>query len=136
MIDRTHLDRRFADALGADLGQLAPGEIRVVRCESREDATVTKELPQSLLTPVWILVAQGRGIVSSSRFLLKVVEDWAASFAAPEHLLDSRFLNELVVAVGKACDGEVVVLRHRIPLPGRQNRQRDYGRLIRLLVIR
>ena len=120
MVKQTVLDKCFSEALGADLDRVAPGEIRVVRSPQREKALQRPE-GVTLMTPVWILVANGRGIVATSRFLQQVVTAWAESFAAPEHLLNPAFQKDLIEAIEKAQDGAVTAVRHRIFIPNAQD---------------
>jgi hypothetical protein len=116
MVEQTVLNRCFSEALGVDFERVAPGEIRVVRSLQREKALQRPE-GVTLMTPVWILVANGRGIVATSRFLQRIVTDWAESFAAPEHLLNPLFQQDLLEAVERAQDGAVTAVRHRIFIP-------------------
>jgi hypothetical protein len=112
-MDQTVLDRHFSEALGADMGRLAPGEIRVVRAARREEAVGGPD-NNLLMTPVWVLVARGRGMVSTSRFLQPIVAAWAESFAAPEHLLNPVFQKELMTDIERSVDAPVSIVRHRV----------------------
>lgn len=71
-----------------------------------------------MTTPVWILVTEGRGVVSTSRFLYRVVGAWAEAFAAPDYLLRPVYLGELQAAVSRALDAPAVVAHDRVFVPG------------------
>jgi hypothetical protein len=106
------VDQCFSELFEADVARLYAGETLVVRSVRREEA------PDGVTTPVWILVTEGRGIVSTSRFLCRVVDAWVESFAAPDYLLRPAYLDELQAAVSRALDAEPVVSRERVFAPG------------------
>lgn len=104
------LDRYFWELLGADVGSVRPGEIVVVRSPRRE----TPERDDGLTVPLYVLVRNGRGVVSSSRFLHRVAEAWAEDFAAPDYLLQAAFLNDLHAAVERSLDAPAAVIHSRL----------------------
>jgi len=106
------VDKCFSELFEADVARLYAGETRVVRSVRREEAQ------GGLTTPVWILVTEGRGIVSTSRFLYRVVNAWVEAFAAPDYLLRTEYLGELQEAVSRALDAPAVVSRQRVFAPG------------------
>lgn len=107
------LQQFFAQTLGADLGALGPGEIRVARCAAREDA---ESGPDGIerASPVWIAVGGGRAVVSTSRLLYRTVEAWAENFAAPDLLLRADFLEDLRRQVAQVMAGAVRIQRARL----------------------
>ena len=102
----------FSELFEADVARLYAGETLVVRSVRREEAQ------GGVTTPVWILVTEGRGVVSTSRFLYRVVCAWAEAFAAPDYLLRPAYLGELQAAVSRALDAPAVVSHDRIFAPG------------------
>jgi len=110
---RKSVDGYFSELLGMDLARIHPGEIVTVRSIRRESPGDESSAGRTT-TPVWILVAGGRGAVSSSRFLFRVVEAWAQDFAAPEYLLLPKFLDDLQAAVSRALDSPAAVVRSRL----------------------
>jgi len=128
------------DAIGADLAGLYPGEIRVTRSVRREEV-VRQPDGSDVMKPVWILVAEGRAIVSTTRFLQHIVTEWAESFSAPEHLLNPVFQDELCRAIKKAADASVLIERERVHFrdvkPDTATAVgKDMGRLVRFVVTR
>jgi hypothetical protein len=105
-------DQCFSELFEADVARVYAGETLVVRSVRREEA------PGGVTTPVWILVTEGRGVVSTSRFLYRLVGAWAEAFAAPDYLLRPAYLGELQAAVSRALDASVVVSHDRIFAPG------------------
>ena len=102
----------FSELFEADVARLYAGETLVVRSARREEAQ------GGVTTPVWILVTEGRGVVSTSRFLYRVAGAWAEAFAAPDYLLRPAYLGELQAIVSRALDAPAVVSRERIFAPG------------------
>ncbi|MGO8702976.1 MAG: hypothetical protein ACLQVA_04090 [Candidatus Brocadiia bacterium] len=102
----------FSELFEADLARLYAGETLVVRSVRREESQ------DGVTTPVWLLVAEGRGVVSTSRFLYRVVGAWAEAFAAPDYLLRPAYLDELQAIASRALDAPAVVTRERIFAPG------------------
>jgi hypothetical protein len=106
------VDKCFSELFEADVARLYAGETLVVRSARREEAR------GGVTTPVWILVTEGRGIVSTSRFLYRVVGAWVEAFAAPDYLLRPAYLDELQAAVSRALDAPAVVSHERVFAPG------------------
>jgi hypothetical protein len=106
------VDKFFSELFEADVARLYAGETHVVRSVRREES------PGGVTTPVWILVTEGRGVVSTSRFLFRVVGAWVEAFAAPDYLLRPAYLGELQTAVSRALDAPATVSRDRVFAPG------------------
>lgn len=102
----------FSELFEADVARLYAGETLVVRSVRRE------ETQGGVTTPVWILVTEGRGVVSTSRFLYRIVGAWAEAFSAPDYLLRPAYLGELQAAVSRALDAPAVVSHDRVFAPG------------------
>jgi len=102
----------FSELFEADVARLYAGETLVVRSVRREEER------GGMTTPVWILVTEGRGVVSTSRFLYRVVGAWAEAFSAPDYLLRPAYLGELQAAVSRALDAPAVVSHDRVFAPG------------------
>ena len=101
---------------GGDVFAVAPGEIRVVRSPARETTDPNgHEVVRT--TPVCLLVSAGRGMVSTSRFLLRIVAAWCEDFAAPDYLLQREFLADLAAEVSRRMDAQVCVRCFRIFVP-------------------
>ena len=116
MVNVSSLHRYFSEAFGADPSAMEPGDITVVRCPWREEPDpAAGEVERT--APVWIVVTAGRGIVSTSRFLHRVVMDWAEGFAAPDILLQRVFVEDLRQSVVRAMSGQVHVRRLRLLAP-------------------
>jgi hypothetical protein len=98
----------FSELFETDVARLYAGETLVVRSVRRE------EEQGGVTTPVWILVTEGRGVVSTSRFLYRVVCAWAEAFAAPDYLLRPAYLGELQATVSHALDAPAVVSHDRV----------------------
>ena len=102
----------FSELFEADVARLYAGETLVVRSVRRE------EMQGGVTTPVWIFVTEGRGVVSTSRFLYRVVGAWAEAFSAPDYLLRPAYLGELQEIVSRALDAPALVSRERVFAPG------------------
>ena len=98
------VDKCFSELFEANVARLYAGETLVARSVRREEAE------GGVTTPVWILVTEGRGVVSTSRFLCRVVDAWAEAFSAPDYLLRAAYLGELQDAVSRALDAPAVVI--------------------------
>jgi len=106
------VDKCFSELLDADVARVYAGETLVARSVRRE------EEQGGVTTPVWLLVTEGRGVISTSRFLYRVVGAWAEAFAAPDYLLRPAYLGELQAAVSRALDAPAVVSHDRVLAPG------------------
>jgi hypothetical protein len=106
------VDKYFSELLEADFTRLYAGETLVARSVRREEER------DGVTTPVWVLVTEGRGIVSTSRFLYRLVGVWVEAFAAPDYLLRPGYVDEVRAAVSRALDAPAVVSRERVFAPG------------------
>jgi len=107
-----HLSRWFRNLLGVDLADARPGEIVVVRDARRDEPEQVGACER--MTPICLCVGDGRAVVSTCRFMQRVVEDWAEGFPAPEMLLRNEFVRELVRHVERAMGGSASAVEERV----------------------
>ena len=106
------LDDHLSSLLGAQIGRVRPGEIRVAI--TRDPEPVSDWGGEPVVAPIRLLVCGGRGVILTTRFLAKIAEAWAGDFAAPDYLLRHEFLDELRASVATALEAEVTVASFRI----------------------